>query len=204
MLTEIVLATTIEPGDDPLVALATKLDVPYFRGSEFDVLGRYAGAVLAFDPDIVVRLTADCPLLDGSVVDRVVKEFQGTESIDYASNTLERSYPHGLDTEVISREALIRANLEATLLYDREHVTPYLYRHPELFSLLNVKHSSDLSQYRLTVDESPDLKLVTRIYEHFQDYNFSFMEVIDFLNEHPEITQINKHLNQKPGNKSVK
>lgn len=196
-LTEVVLATSTEQQDDPLVELAARLEVPYFRGSESDVLGRYAGAVRAFNPDTVVRLTADCPLLDGGVIDRVVKQLQDTNRIDYASNTLERTYPHGLDTEVFSREALIRAHLEAKLPYEREHVTPYIHKHPELFSLRNVKHASDLSGYRLTVDEAADLTMVQRIYEHFQDDNFTFLEVVRFLNEHPEVRQINAHLNIK-------
>ena len=187
MLTEVVLATSTEQRDEPLVTLAAQLDVPVFRGSEGDVLDRFVGAAQAFNADLVVRLTADCPLLDCAVIDRVVQVFQESKGIDYVSNTLERTYPRGLDTEVFAREALVRAHLEARSPYDREHVTPYIYRHPELFSLRNVIHSSDLSAYRLTVDEAADLEMVRQIYQHFQDQKFSFVDVIHFLTENPEV-----------------
>jgi spore coat polysaccharide biosynthesis protein SpsF len=191
-LTEIVLATSTEQRDEPLVGLAARLGVPCFRGSEGDVLSRYFGAAQAFDADLVVRLTGDCPLLDGAVIDEVVRVFQENKSMDYVSNTLERTYPRGLDTEVFARDALVRAHLEARLPYEREHVTPYIYRHPELFSLRNVAHSSDLSAYRLTVDEAADLTVVRQIYHHFEDRNFNFMEVIHFLAENPWVGQSNQ------------
>jgi spore coat polysaccharide biosynthesis protein SpsF len=192
MLTEIVLATSTEQRDEPLAALAARLGVPCFRGSEGDVLSRFFGAAQAFDADLVVRLTADCPLLDGAVIDEVVRVFQENKSMDYVSNTLERTYPRGLDTEVFARHALARAHLEARLPYEREHVTPYIYRHPELFSLRNVTHSSDLSAYRLTVDEAADLTIVRQIYHHFEDRNFTFMDVIHFLAENPRVRQSNR------------
>jgi spore coat polysaccharide biosynthesis protein SpsF len=186
MLTEVVLATSTEHRDEPLATLAARLGVPCFRGNEGDVLDRFVGAAQAFKADVVVRLCADCPLLDGAVIDRVLQTFQQSQGIDYVSNNLKRTYPLGLDAEVFSREALVRAHLEASLPFEREHVTPYIYQHPELFSLRNVMHTSDLSNYRLTVDEAADLKRVRQIYCHFQDRNFSFMDVIDFLTENPE------------------
>jgi len=194
MLTEVVLATSTEQRDEPLVTLAARLGVPCFRGSECDVLNRFAGAAKAFNADLVVRLCADCPLLDGAVIDRIVRVFEECKGIDYVSNTLEHTYPRGLDAEVFGRDALVRAHLEARLPYEREHVTPYIYKHPELFSLRNVIHTSDLSAYRLTVDEAADLEMVRQIYQHFQDRNFTFLEVIHFLTENPEVWQSN----QKP------
>jgi len=187
MLTEVVLATSTEQRDEPLAALAARLGVPCFRGSEGDVLNRFVGAAQAFNADLVVRLCADCPLLDGAVIDRVVRVFQESKGIDYVSNNLERTYPLGLDAEVFTRDALVHAHLEARLPYEREHVTPYIYKHPELFSLRNVIHTSDLSAYSLTVDEAADLEMVRQIYEHFQDRNFAFMDVIHFLRGNPEV-----------------
>jgi spore coat polysaccharide biosynthesis protein SpsF len=160
--------------------------VPCFRGSEEDVLSRFAGAAKAFNADLVVRLCSDCPLLDGAVIDRIVRAFLESKGTDYVSNTLEHTYPRGLDAEVFTSDALFRAHLEARLPYEREHVTPYICEHPELFSLRNVIHTSDLSAYRLTVDEAADLQVVRRIYQHFQDRTFSFIEVIHFLTENPE------------------
>jgi spore coat polysaccharide biosynthesis protein SpsF len=187
-LTEVVLATSTDHRDNPLAA---RLSIPCFRGSEIDVLNRFVGATQAFNADVVVRLSADCPLLDGAVIDRVVHAFQEPKGIDYVSNTLERTYPLGLDVEVIARDALVRADLEAQLAPEREHVTPYLYNHPELFSLRNVAQISDLSAYRLTVDYPTDLKVVQHIYQHFQDRNFGFMEVVDFLTKNPKVRQLN-------------
>jgi spore coat polysaccharide biosynthesis protein SpsF len=187
MLTKVVLATSTEQRDEPLATLAARLGVPCFRGSEGDVLNRFVGAAQAFNADVVVRLTADCPLLDGAVIDQVVRVFQESKGIDYVSNTLERTYPRGLDTEVFARDALVRAHLEAKLPHEREHVTPYIYKHPELFSLRNVTHASDLSAYSLTVDEAANLEVVRRIYHHFQDREFTFTDVIHFLAEHPEL-----------------
>jgi spore coat polysaccharide biosynthesis protein SpsF len=191
-LNETVLATSTGPQDEPLVALATKLSVRYFRGSESDVLSRFVGAAQAFDADVVVRLTADCPLLDGAVIDRLVRVFQESERVDYVSNTLECTYPDGLDVEVIGKAALVRAHLEARLPSEREHVTPYICNHPELFSLRNVTHNFDLSAYRLTVDEDVDLELVRQIYNNFQEQNFTFVDAIHFLMENPELRLINK------------
>jgi spore coat polysaccharide biosynthesis protein SpsF len=195
MLTEIVLATSTERRDEPLASLAARLGVRCFRGSEDDVLSRFVGAAAVFNADLVVRLCADCPLLDGVVIDRVVQVFQESDGIDYASNNLERTYPLGLDAEVFTRDALVRAHLEAKLPYEREHVTPYIYKHPELFSLRNVVHSSDLSAYRLTVDEPADLKVVQKIYQHFEERSFSFIDILKFLRENPQVRQLNEHLN---------
>jgi spore coat polysaccharide biosynthesis protein SpsF len=194
-LTEVVLATSTDRRDEPLAALAVRLGVRIWRGSENDVLNRFVDAAHAFNADVVVRLTADCPLLDGAVIDRIVQVFEetkGVEGVDYASNTLERTYPDGLDVEVIGRDALVRAHLQARLPSEREHVTPYIYKHPELFSLRNVTHAPDLSAYRLTVDEAADLEVVRRIYQHFQDRNFTFKDVIHFLRENPELGQLNR------------
>jgi spore coat polysaccharide biosynthesis protein SpsF len=194
-LMEVVLATSTDRRDDPLVALAAGLGIRCFRGSESDVLDRFVGAAQAFNANVVVRLSADCPLLDGAVIDRVVRVFQETAATDYVSNTLKRTYPHGLDVEVVAVEALVRAHIEAHLPFEREHVTPYIYNHPELFTLGTVTNTPDLSAYRITVDEAADLKVVQKIYEHFEERNFSFLDVLKFLRENPEVRQLNEHLN---------
>jgi spore coat polysaccharide biosynthesis protein SpsF len=196
-LTEVVLATSTEKRDEPLATLAAGLDVPCFRGSEGDVLSRFVGAAKAFNADLVVRLCADCPLLDGAVIDQVVRAFLKSKGIDYISNTLEHTFPRGLDTEVFSPDALLRAHLEARSPYEREHVTPYIYKHPELFSLRNVIHTSDFSAYRLTVDQAADLEMVRKIYQHFQNRNFTFLDVIHFLSANPDVAQLNQKFKRK-------
>jgi spore coat polysaccharide biosynthesis protein SpsF (cytidylyltransferase family) len=198
-LTEVVLATSTDRRDEPLAALATRLGVRFWRGSENDVLNRFVDAANAFNADIVVRLTADCPLLDATVIDHIVQVFEEIEGLDYASNTLNCTYPDGLDVEVIRLDALIRAHLEARLPSEREHVTPYISKHPELFSLRNVTHTPDLSVYRLAVDEAVDLEVVRQIYQHFREPNFTFMDVIRFLVENPEVQQLNHNLERNEG-----
>ncbi|MCG6537764.1 MAG: acylneuraminate cytidylyltransferase, partial [Syntrophales bacterium LBB04] len=123
-----------------------------------------------FHADVIVRLTADCPLLDPDVIDRVVRRFtEEGEGFDYVSNVIEYTYPDGLDTEVFSAQALERAWQEARLRSEREHVTPYLYNHPEIFHLANVNHCENISHLRWTVDEPEDLDFVRSLFKQFKD-----------------------------------
>lgn len=196
-LDAIVVATSTEPGDDPVAELGRELGVPVFRGSEEDVLDRYAGAAGHFDADAVVRITADCPLIDPELVDRVVERFRESGA-DYASNTLERTYPQGLDVEVFSREALERAAREARETWERAHVTPFIYRHPELFSLTGIRHEADASRHRWTVDTPEDLDFVRAMYENTTSFGaVGFSELLDFLRRRPEFARINEHVRHK-------
>lgn len=166
-LDALVVATSRNANDDPIAGWCREAGVSCFRGDEHDVLDRYRSAASAFGFDVIVRLTADCPLLDPAVIDHVIDEFRGGD-FDYVSNTIAPSYPDGLDTEVVRRDALERAWREATLPSEREHVTPYIWKRPELFRLENVGREPNLSYLRWTVDEPEDLELVRRVYEHFQ------------------------------------
>lgn len=197
-LTETVIATTLNPADNELAALCDRLGVPYFRGSEEDVLDRYWRAAERFSADVVVRLTADCPLLDPKVIDRVVRAFHAGE-FDYVSNTLECTYPDGLDTEVFSRAALERAWREAEWQSQREHVTSYITDHPELFRLSNVRHTHDRSAWRWTVDEPEDLAFVRAVYEHCGPGSFGLAAVEKLLAAHPELAQINQGFARNEG-----
>lgn len=198
-LDEVVVATTIKSTDDAIVALCQKRNWPCFRGSEADVLDRYYRAAQEYQADVVVRVTSDCPLIEPEVVDRVVREFlERQPEIDYASNTApERTFPRGLDTEVMSFEALARAWREDKNPAWREHVTPYIRRHPELFETYGVINDEDLSYMRWTVDTPEDLALVRRIYEHFGHDQFSWREVRAVLAQHPAWLEINREVHQK-------
>jgi len=165
-LDEVVVATTVEPADDAIVAECERLGARVFRGSERDVLSRYAGAAAAFDADPVVRITSDCPLIDPEVIDDVVGAL---DEADFAANTIARTYPHGLDVEVASRATLERLDREANDAYDREHVFPYVYRHPETFALVSVTCGEDWSHLRWTVDEQADIDLVRGVYARLGD-----------------------------------
>ena len=158
---EVVVATTTNSSDDAIVDLCDRIHVPYFRGSEEDVLGRFYGAAMQYSASVVIRVTSDCPLIDPAVVDRVITEFAGKPySHDYASNTLERTYPRGLDCEAFSFSALETAHTEAVAGPDREHVTPFLYRQPDRFRLKSVRAPRDYSHYRWTVDTPEDFAMV--------------------------------------------
>lgn len=158
----VVVATSDLPGDDPVADLGGDEGVAVVRGSEADVLRRFAQAADAFPTDTVVRLTGDCPLTDPAVVAAVVALHRSTGA-DYTSNVLPRSFPKGLDVEAMSSTALRAADAAATAAADREHVTPYLYRHPERFRLANHSSGRDLGEEWWTVDSAPDLERVREI-----------------------------------------
>jgi len=134
-----------------------------FRGSEDDVLDRYYHAASACDADHIVRITSDCPLIDPSIIDRVIGGFLDARP-DYASNFIDRTYPRGLDTEVFSRSALNRTWREATDKASRVHVTPYLYLHPDRFTVLSITGDAPSSDLRWTVDTELDLEVIREIY----------------------------------------
>lgn len=162
---EVVVATTALPEDDAIEAEARLLGVPLFRGANQDVLDRYYHAALAFKGEVIVRITADCPLIDPAVIDRVTRDFApGSDQCDYASNTLRRSFPLGLDVEVFSMAALEAAHNQALTAYEREHVTMFLYENPDRFRLVNVEAVLDTSSHRWTLDTPADLDALTRIY----------------------------------------
>jgi spore coat polysaccharide biosynthesis protein SpsF len=166
-LDEIVVATTTRTDDDAVEALARELGLPVFRGSEQDVLSRYVGAARAARAELVVRVTADCPLIDPDVTDLVVRTAR-EGGCDYASNTHQRTYPQGLDTEAFFADVLERMARLGTSSEAREHVTWFLHRErPELFVVRHVTDTADNSDLRWTVDTEEDLLRARRIYEAF-------------------------------------
>jgi spore coat polysaccharide biosynthesis protein SpsF len=195
-LDAVVIATTCVPGDDATEGECTRLGVPSFRGSEHDVLDRFFRASAEHRASVAVRVTADCPLVDPQVVDWVVNEFSAAD-VDYASNVLQRTFPRGLDVEVISYSALERAWREDDDPSSREHVTPCIYRHPDRFRLHGVVNAEDHSGYRWTVDTPEDLAFVRKIYTHLGHDEFSWQDVLALLRQRPEWAEINRHVQQK-------
>jgi spore coat polysaccharide biosynthesis protein SpsF len=196
-LDAVVVATTAQPADESIVQLCTERGYPCVRGSEDDVLDRYYRAAQQYHADVVVRITADCPLIEPAIIDHVVQTFR-RHRCDYVSNSLPpRTYPRGLDVEVFRFAALARAWHEDTNPTWREHVTPYIRRNPERFSLHAVAHDGDYSAMRWTVDTEEDLALVRHIYEHFGNNTFSWQDVLMLLEQHPEWLAINQHIQQK-------
>jgi spore coat polysaccharide biosynthesis protein SpsF len=197
-LSAVVVATTANRADDIVARYAESLGFGVYRGPEDDVLERYWGA--AAGADFVARLTADCPLIDPEVVDRVAGAILDDPSCDYASNILgRRTYPRGLDTEVFTFAALERARNEAVQPREREHVTPYIYGHPEIFGLKGVQNDEDLSRHRWTVDTPEDFALVRALLEGLYpfDKNFTLNDAARFMDSHPALFTLNCHVVQK-------
>lgn len=195
-----VIATTINESDLPVVELCNRLSVPCFRGSEEDVLSRYHGAALLHEADAVVRITSDCPLIDPYVVDKVIDFYlKHYPEYDYVSNTIKRTYPRGMDTEVFSFNALERAHAKATSTLDREHVTPFIHRQPERFNIANVCYKKDISMHRWTVDTNEDFELIEKIIANLYPVKplFGMEDVLKLLEETPDWININAHVEQK-------
>ena len=200
-LSGIIIATTQNETDQPIVALVNSLNgILLFRGSEEDVLSRYHGAAVMYNAETVVRVTSDCPLIDADVLDKIVNIYhEKAGTIDYASNIRKRTYPRGLDVEVFSFAALDRAFKEATLQPDREHVTEYILQQPEEFRMHDVVDKSDNNSLRWTVDTQEDFELITKIYEalYMSQPDFKYHDILKLLEKYPEWNLINAHIEQK-------
>jgi len=198
----LVVATSTQDSDAPLADLCTKLGIPCFRGSLEDVLDRYYQAAKPYQPDHVIRLTGDCPLADPGLIDTIVNHhLKG--GFDYTSNTIDPTYPDGLDVEVFTFAALTRAWNDARLLSEREHVTPFIKKNPDVFSISNVTGPVDYSHLRWTVDEPEDFQLITRIYEALYPQNpeFTTEQILDLFENHPEMLTINNTFDRDEGYK---
>ncbi|MBP2230501.1 spore coat polysaccharide biosynthesis protein SpsF [Azospirillum agricola] len=207
-LDAVMLATTVNATDDPLVACAGALGVPVFRGDEQDVLGRFAGAAALAGADIVVRVTSDCPLIDPDLIGALVAAFlkgrEETPPIDYRSIDV-TLHPRGLDAEILTRAALDEAARLATDPDEREHVTPYVYRRPDRFRLgvplapAGGSHGGSHGGYRWCVDEAADYDLVRRLLERLYPVNprFGWQDCCKILAEHPDWMDINRSIRQK-------
>jgi spore coat polysaccharide biosynthesis protein SpsF len=195
---EIVIATTDQPADDKIVSLCKKNSWNYYRGSENDVLDRYYQSAIAFHAGIIVRITADCPLIDPVIIDQTIDVFLKSKSIDYVSNSLPvMTFPRGLDTEIMSMTTLKKVWIEDKNPGWREHVTPYIERNPSKFRIKGHVYSKDFSYLRWTVDTPADLQFVRKIYNHFKNNEFSWNDVVDLLKQHPEYIAINRNVQQK-------
>jgi spore coat polysaccharide biosynthesis protein SpsF len=198
LIHEVLVATTDQRADDVIVAECHRLSVKVTRGDQNDVLDRYFRAAQFSKAEVVVRITSDCPLIDPEITDKTIAAFLDQHP-DYASNVLVRTYPRGLDTEVMSFAALSRAWQEARKPYEREHVTPYIVEHPAEFRLLSVIGDEDHSGLRWTVDTTEDLEFVRSVYNRLGgDGEFSWRAVLDLIEREPQLAELNRFVNQKP------
>jgi len=194
---DVLVATTDESTDDAIVDECRKLSVRVSRGDQDNVLDRYFNAAKFVSADVIIRITSDCPLIDPQITDKTVQAFLDS-SPDYAANTIVRTYPRGLDTEVMSMNALARAWQEARKPYEREHVTPYIIEHPDEFKILSVSGDQDYSAHRWTVDTPEDLEFVRAVYDRLKSKAmFSWRDILDLLDHEPELFELNGHVVQK-------
>ena len=195
LIDQVVVATTLDPSDNAVENYCQENHILCYRGSMHDVLDRFYQAARLFKADVVVRFTADCPLLDPQLVDRVLEEFF-TAGADFAANRLPppftRTYPIGLDTEVATFSALERAWKEATAKHDREHVMPYLYEVENRFKVVRVEYEKDFGWVRWTVDTQTDLELVRKLAVRIQDMPFfTWLDVLEIYLHEPGLAEIN-------------
>jgi len=207
-LERIVVATSASPLDDRVESFCRQEGILCYRGREDDVLDRYFMAAKSYAADPVVRVTADCPLIDPVVLDETIDAFL-REKCDYASNTIDRTYPDGLDVEVFSNKALEKAWHGARMASEREHVTPYIWKRPDQFRIYQVKAKRNLSSLRWTVDEPEDMDFAKKVYSRLyrpEDSHlcrpgkiFLMDDVLRLLEENPEIQQINQGFETNEG-----
>lgn len=193
------LAITDKSTDDPLAGYAAAHQLPCTRGSEDDVLARYRQCAAAHDLDVLVRVTSDCPLLDGEMVAHAVRQYlaAGNPRL-YLSNVLERTFPRGFDFEVFSRELLEEAYQHATSASDREHVTPYIHQNRSgRVEFAHIRREPSRSNYRLTVDTAEDFELIRQLIENHDAASLTGDELITLLDAHPELVALNAHIEQK-------
>lgn len=198
---QVVVATTARPEDRAVVRLAQREGAAVFCGSEDDVLDRTYQAARRFQADVVVRVTADCPLIDPAIVDQTIARFQAADGPwDYVAT--DNSFPDGLDTEVFSVEALTCAWRKARMASEREHVTPFLYKHPERFRTLRIACQEDLSQCRWTLDESEDLEFLRALLREAEQRGTALRHLKDvraLLRQKPDLQRINAHIGRNEG-----
>lgn len=198
LIDRIMVATTVEPSDGVIERWCGENNVECHRGSMDDVLERYYEAARKAGAATIVRITADCPLIDPEIVDAVIDRFSAGDC-DHAGT--EATYPDGLDTEVFSFRALEKAFREARLASEREHVTPYIWKNREIFRVVGVRNAVDLSHMRWTVDDERDFALVTRIFEGLKcaDRAFHMGEIVEFLGRNPDLLSINSSTMRNEG-----
>ncbi len=196
---KIILATTDKKEDDVLEKIAKKCQVSVFRGSENDVLDRFYQAAKLFDVDPIVRITADCPLLDPKIVKEVV-DFYSENNFDYVCNAHPPTFPDGMDVEVFSFKILEECWQKAKTPEEREHVTPYIFKNQQKFNVGNFLSKEDFYDLRLVLDEKEDLVLIRKIYKELYRHNpnFGLKEIIELIKNKPELVKINQKVNSHP------
>jgi spore coat polysaccharide biosynthesis protein SpsF len=192
---EVIVATTINKSDLPIVKLCADMDVSVYCGCEEDPLERYYQATRLFGGAHTVRIKADCPLIDPEIVDEAIS-LHLSSGADYTTNTIERTYPVGQDVEILTRQTLTKLWQSAVLFSEREHITIHMPKHPDLFKISHLKYAEDHSRKRLTMDYPEDYELLRIIFDNLYPENpdFRMKDVLDFLSANPDLEKINSHI----------
>jgi len=200
LINKVLVATTTNSEDLKIAKLCNEMDIEVFCGSENDVLDRYFQAAQSVNAEHVVRITADCPMIDPLVIDEVICLYLKNK-VDYASNILKETYPDGEDVEVFTFAALKKVWKSAILPSEREHVTPFIKKNKGLFTQANLEYKENLSSKRWTLDNLEDYEFIKLIYKNlfYKNNWFGMKDVLDFLNENPEIEKINCHIMRNEG-----
>lgn len=195
---DIVVATSTEPEDEKIVDLCSREGFTVTRGSLHDVLARYEEAARVSGADVIVRICSDCPLIDPSVVEEAI-DYYFAHTFEWVGNFLTRRYPRGYEVEVFSAKALGKAHHLSSLPHEREHVTPFIYRNPHLFSIGEIIAPCQLSHHRWVVDTEEDFTLISKIFEALYPLNphFATKDILALLEQKPHWIKINHHIKQK-------
>lgn len=202
LIDQIIVATTTNEEDDKIVDECLKIGVNYYRGDENNVLSRYYETAFDKGYETIIRITSDCPLIDPKIIDNMIRYFNNENEkyqLDYLSNSLKETFPRGFDVEIFTFNSLKEAYENATLEYEKEHVTPYIYLNQDKFTIKNYYNSNKYQNYRLTLDTYEDYLVIKNIYDNIykEDSMFFYEDIISYLNQYPEIANINQHIKQK-------
>ncbi len=199
LIDEIVIATTTSERDKPIVEFCLKNNISYYRGSENDVLDRFYNTAVESGANIILRLTADCPLIDPRIIDKIISQFTKNSNLDYMNTA--PTYPEGVDAEIFTFFALEKAWNNAKLNTEREHVTAHIWSNPKEFNFTSLQYSRDLSKYRFTVDEPEDFEVVKSIFVALYKEKgiFHLENIIDYLDSHPDVFKLNQNIKRNEG-----
>jgi spore coat polysaccharide biosynthesis protein SpsF len=201
---KIIVATTQLKQDDVIENIVKNLGIDVFRGDSLDVLNRYYQCAKKFSLKNIVRITSDCPLIDPYIVDKVIKKYE-TGKFDFVTNTLVRTFPIGMDVEIFSFDTLRKVSNNATLLSEREHVTPFIRNKKMYFTIGNIKSIKDHSKIRITLDRKEDFVLIKKIINKFEKKPILIQDIINLFEQQPELIKINENIKHTEGmQKSLK
>lgn len=196
-INKIIVATSTDKSDDILYKFCNTYHIEVFRGSLNNVLDRFYQTAIIYKADIVIRITADCPFIDPKLLDKGIASFLKKKP-DYLSNIIKRTYPRGFDFEIMSFKTLKNAFLNAKNEFEREHVTPYIYKtNPEKFKLYNIRQKSDYSKYQLTVDTIEDFDLIEILITKFRAHLLDYKKIINIMIKNPKLSLINQKIRRK-------